>query len=61
MCNIFTSCSVCVCMCVSYVGCLANVIYALTETSPGSGTGARHVPYRDSKLTRLLQDSLVSH
>lgn len=33
---------------------LGNVINALTE---GSGKG-RHVPYRDSKLTRLLQDSL---
>jgi len=33
---------------------LGNVISALTE--PGSR--GRHVPYRDSKLTRLLQDSL---
>ncbi|CDW57479.1 Kinesin domain containing protein [Trichuris trichiura] len=33
---------------------LGNVISALTES-----TGGRvHVPYRDSKLTRLLQDSL---
>ena len=31
---------------------LGNVIAALTETR------AQHVPYRDSKLTRLLQDSL---
>jgi hypothetical protein len=31
---------------------LGNVIAALAEDSPG------HVPYRDSKLTRLLQDSL---
>lgn len=31
---------------------LGNVIAALAETS------AAHVPYRDSKLTRLLQDSL---
>jgi len=33
---------------------LGNVINALTEKS----SGGRHVPYRDSKLTRLLQDSL---
>jgi kinesin family protein 5 len=49
---------------------LANVIYALSEAGaaegPGGGAAAggsslvpRHVPYRDSKLTRLLQDSLV--
>merc|ERR1719436_1793463 len=31
---------------------LGNVINALTEAK------GRHVPYRDSKLTRLLQDSL---
>eukprot|EP01034_Spumella_vulgaris_P021570 gene21570-27608_t len=31
---------------------LGNVIQALSEGS------ARHIPYRDSKLTRLLQDSL---
>lgn len=30
---------------------LGNVISALAENSP-------HVPYRDSKLTRILQDSL---
>lgn len=35
------------------LSCLANVIYALTDDK------ARHVPYRDSKLTRVLQDSLV--
>ncbi|KAL1527678.1 hypothetical protein AB1Y20_009064 [Prymnesium parvum] len=32
---------------------LGNVIFALTDTK-----GRPHVPYRDSKLTRLLQDSL---
>jgi kinesin family protein 4/21/27 len=32
---------------------LGNVINALTE-----GTTRRHIPYRNSKLTRLLQDSL---
>ena len=31
---------------------LGNVISALCEST------ARHIPYRDSKLTRLLQDSL---
>mmetsp|Transcript_95477 Transcript_95477/g.169517 ORF Transcript_95477/g.169517 Transcript_95477/m.169517 type:complete len:457 (-) Transcript_95477:7-1377(-) len=35
---------------------LGNVINALTEKSDKSK--GRHVPYRDSKLTRLLQDSL---
>jgi hypothetical protein len=49
---------------------LANVIYALSEGgaaegpvgaagAAGSSLVPRHVPYRDSKLTRLLQDSLV--
>ncbi|KAJ3340554.1 Kinesin-like protein kif21b [Gonapodya sp. JEL0774] len=40
---------------------LGNVISALTEESVAGGGrpgSARHVPYRDSKLTRLLQDSL---
>lgn len=36
---------------------LGNVINALTEPKT-AGTKKRHVPYRDSKLTRLLQDSL---
>lgn len=31
---------------------LGNVIHALTDSK------VTHVPYRDSKLTRLLQDSL---
>jgi len=33
---------------------LGNVINALTERT----SGGRHIPYRDSKLTRMLQDSL---
>ncbi|KAK9810499.1 hypothetical protein WJX72_011819 [[Myrmecia] bisecta] len=32
---------------------LGNVISALSE-----GSGRKHIPYRDSKLTRILQDSL---
>jgi hypothetical protein len=32
---------------------LGNVIYALTDNK-----GRSHIPYRDSKLTRLLEDSL---
>merc|ERR1719207_195484 len=37
---------------------LGNVINALTEPKTRSSGGKRHIPYRDSKLTRLLQDSL---
>lgn len=36
---------------------LGNVINALTSWSPSK---ANHIPYRDSKLTRILQDALVS-
>lgn len=36
---------------------LASVVAALS--SGGAGAGGAHVPYRDSKLTRLLQDSLA--
>lgn len=36
---------------------LGNVINALTCGSPAK---ANHIPYRDSKLTRILQDALVS-
>ncbi|KAK2953474.1 putative Dual specificity protein phosphatase CDC14A [Blattamonas nauphoetae] len=35
------------------LSCLGNVVAALTSRRPRS-----HIPYRDSKLTRLLQDSL---
>ncbi|EER10798.1 kinesin heavy chain, putative [Perkinsus marinus ATCC 50983] len=37
---------------------LGNVIAALTEASQVGGGGRSHIPYRDSKLTRLLEDSL---
>lgn len=40
-------------MCVSQLA-LGNVISALGDQAKKAG----HVPYRDSKLTRLLQDSL---
>ena len=39
----------------------AQVISALADKEKGQGGGggrAGHVPYRDSKLTRLLRDSL---
>ena len=38
---------------------LGNVIKALTPVDSGGGSNSaanNHVPYRDSKLTRLLQD-----
>mmetsp|Transcript_129923 Transcript_129923/g.289943 ORF Transcript_129923/g.289943 Transcript_129923/m.289943 type:complete len:453 (-) Transcript_129923:221-1579(-) len=37
---------------------LGNVINALTEPKVSGSKASRHIPYRDSKLTRLLQDSL---
>ncbi|KFB34901.1 AGAP000575-PA-like protein [Anopheles sinensis] len=37
---------------------LGNVISALGSLATNGSTGSVHVPYRDSKLTRLLQDSL---
>lgn len=36
--------------------CLGNVVTALAERSEGKR--GNHIPYRDSKLTRLLEDSL---
>ena len=36
---------------------LGNVINAMTCGSPGK---INHIPYRYSKLTRILQDALVS-
>jgi len=36
--------------------CLGNVVTALAERAEGKRSS--HVPYRDSKLTRLLEDSL---
>lgn len=44
---------ICVCVCVLQLA-LGNVISALGDQTKKGG----HVPYRDSKLTRLLQDSL---
>lgn len=37
---------------------LGNVINALTCGPTGRGN---HIPYRDSKLTRILQDALVGY
>lgn len=38
---------------------LGKVIYALSERANGSATASpTHIPYRDSKLTRILQNSL---
>ena len=37
---------------------LGNVVNALTSKKKGKGKKKAHIPYRDSKLTRLLQDSL---
>eukprot|EP00916_Digyalum_oweni_P018899 GHVL01031532.1.p1 GENE.GHVL01031532.1~~GHVL01031532.1.p1 ORF type:complete len:983 (+),score=191.95 GHVL01031532.1:70-3018(+) len=37
---------------------LGNVICALTQPRESDGSVSYHVPYRDSKLTRILQDSL---
>ena len=42
---------------------LGQVVSALSELGQrnahgGGGGGNSHIPYRDSKLTRLLQDSL---
>lgn len=37
---------------------LGNVISALGDPSRSKSHTASHIPYRDSKLTRLLQDSL---
>lgn len=41
-------------LCVFFQLALGNVISALGDQTKKGG----HVPYRDSKLTRLLQDSL---
>jgi len=37
---------------------LGNVISALTDEKRQNGDSKGHIPYRDSKLTRILQDSL---
>ena len=41
-------------MCDFSLSALGNVINALADSKKRSG----HVPYRDSKLTRILQESL---
>jgi kinesin family protein 5 len=38
------------------LSCLGNVINALTTKNKST-----HIPFRDSKLTRLLKDSLVGN
>ncbi|KAA0149443.1 hypothetical protein FNF29_05996 [Cafeteria roenbergensis] len=44
---------------ISSIGSLASTVGTSAHSAVGgSGSGLRHVPYRDSKLTRLLQDSL---
>ena len=44
---------------------LGKVIYALSEksasSSPANSAATVHIPYRDSKLTRILQNSLSGH
>ncbi|KAK9145436.1 hypothetical protein Sjap_005339 [Stephania japonica] len=37
---------------------LGNVINALTDDSPSR---VNHIPYRDSKITRILRDALMMH
>lgn len=37
---------------------LGKVIYALSEKSSSPNSAGAHIPYRDSKLTRILQNSL---
>ena len=37
---------------------LSNVICAVAGEAGGAGGPARHIPYRESKLTRVLQDAL---
>ena len=39
---------------------LGNVVNALTTLTFSSQGRANHIPYRDSKLTRILQDALAS-
>ena len=39
---------------------LGNVVNALTTLTFSPQGRANHIPYRDSKLTRILQDALAS-
>jgi hypothetical protein len=40
------------------LACLGKVVVALQTSDPRDGPSAAHIPYRDSKLTRLLQGAL---
>jgi hypothetical protein len=42
----------------SSLSALGMVVAALQTTDPDDGPAAAHIPYRDSKLTRVLQNSL---
>ena len=42
----------------SALGCWTQVISALAEREAGGMAAVPHIPYRDSKLTKLLMDSL---
>lgn len=37
---------------------LGNCINILSQKKTGQPQGTQHIPYRDSKLTRILKDSL---